>query len=137
MSTYGGLKTKRTIVNSKLNRPNYDSERDDERAFCWLVLILAVLFYILVFYHQKFDEGKIIKNLEKFITNSYFAFCRGGSSDATPVMPSAIDFLISSESSGGWKVRRLYRRMLTCKPPLSQLDRKKFTVKWVKKFQID
>lgn len=68
MTTYGGLKTKRIIVNSKLNRPNYDSERDDERAFCWLVLILAVLFYILVFYHQKIDDGKIIKYLSRKAT---------------------------------------------------------------------
>ena len=68
MTTYGGLKTKRIILNSKLNRPNYDTERDDERAFCWLVLILAVLFYILVFYHQKIDDGKIIKYLSRKAT---------------------------------------------------------------------
>ena len=58
MTTYG-LKPKRIIANSKFNRLNYDSERDEEKAFCWMVLILAVLFYILVFYHQKFESGKI------------------------------------------------------------------------------
>ena len=65
MTTYS-LKTKRFITNSKLNRPHYDTERDEERAFCWLVLVLAALFYTLVFYHQKFDEGKIKIRFESF-----------------------------------------------------------------------
>ena len=58
MSTYG-IKSKRIINNSKFKRNLYDSERDEERAFCWIVIILAVLFYVLVFYNQQFDNGKI------------------------------------------------------------------------------
>ena len=65
MTTYS-LKTKQFITNSKLNRPNYDSERDEERAFCWLVFVLAVLFFTLVFYNQKFNEGKIKIRFESF-----------------------------------------------------------------------
>ena len=68
MTTYGsrGFKSKRIILNSKFKRAHYDSEKDEERAFCWLVLILAVLFYILVFYHQKFENGKIKNIFSKF-----------------------------------------------------------------------
>ena len=45
---------------TKYSKPDYKNEfkRDEERAFRWLFLTLAIFFYILMVYHKDFENCK-------------------------------------------------------------------------------
>ena len=39
------------------------SERDEEKAFRWLILACAIFFYILMVYHKEFENCKLLNCL--------------------------------------------------------------------------
>ena len=61
---------------TEYSKPDCKNEfkRDEERAFRWLILTLAIIFYVLMVYHKEFENCKSQMNISRDFIFSVFYF---------------------------------------------------------------